>query len=158
MLNQSYVFIIFVLNGFIIGILFDIFRIFRKSFKTPDFITYLEDFLFWLFSGTVILYSIFKFNNGQIRLYIFLGIILGIILYILAFSKIFVKISVKIILFVKKIANIIIIKPILILYKFLKKLIFRPVTVIFINFRKISYHLKKLLNFGKKSQYKKDLT
>ena len=46
MQNQAFTFIIFILNGFIIGILFDIFRILRKSFKTPDSITYIEDIIF----------------------------------------------------------------------------------------------------------------
>ena len=38
--NQAYLFLIFSLNGFIIGVLFDFFRILRKSFKTKDIITY----------------------------------------------------------------------------------------------------------------------
>ena len=65
MQNQAYAFIVFILNGFLIGLLFDIFRIFRKSFKTPDFITCLEDFIFWIITGLLLLYSIFKFNNGE---------------------------------------------------------------------------------------------
>ena len=65
MQNQAYTFIIFVLNGFIIGIFFDIFRILRKSFKTPDVITYMQDIAFWILSGLIILYSIFKFNSGE---------------------------------------------------------------------------------------------
>ena len=32
--NQAYTFIIFIINGIIIGFLFDCFRIIRKSFKT----------------------------------------------------------------------------------------------------------------------------
>ena len=53
--NQAYSFIIFILNGLIIGLIFDIFRIFRKSFKTPDFITYLQDFIFWIIAGSILL-------------------------------------------------------------------------------------------------------
>ena len=157
MLNQAYVFIIFILDVFIIGLLFDVCRILRKSFKTSDFITYLQDFLFWIFTGVILLYSIFKFNNGQLRLYIFLGIVLGILLYILGFSRIFVKMSVEIILFVKKVINMIIIKPILSIYKAIKSLIYRPLRVMFINLRKMISNVKKLQLFGKKSQYKKDL-
>ena len=90
--NQAYSFIIFILNGLIIGLIFDIFRIFRKSFKTPDFITYLQDFIFWIIAGSILLYSIFKFNNGELRLYIFIGILLGVSAYILIFSRLFIKI------------------------------------------------------------------
>ncbi|MBE5820212.1 MAG: hypothetical protein E7310_05310 [Clostridiales bacterium] len=63
--SDVYIFFIFILVGFIIGILFDIFRILRRSFKTKDIITYLQDILFWLITGTLILYTTFKFNNRR---------------------------------------------------------------------------------------------
>ena len=85
--NQAYSFIIFILNGLIIGLIFDIFRIFRKSFKTPDFITYLQDFIFWIIAGSILLYSIFKFNNGELRLYIFIGITFNNTLGVFYFSN-----------------------------------------------------------------------
>ena len=44
--NQAYLFLIFIINGIVIGLLFDIFRILRKSFKTSDIITYVQDILF----------------------------------------------------------------------------------------------------------------
>ena len=75
--NQANLFLIFVIDGLIIGLLFDTFRILRKSFKTPDFITYVEDILFGIITGLLILYSIFKFNNGELRFYLFLGIFFG---------------------------------------------------------------------------------
>ena len=46
MQNQAYAFLIFILNGLIVGILFDVFRILRKAFKTSDFITYIQDIIF----------------------------------------------------------------------------------------------------------------
>lgn len=133
--NQGYVFLICILSGALIGIFFDIFRIYRKSFKTPDFITYLQDITFWVLTGLFVLYVVFKFNNGELRWYIFLGIILGMILYILIFSKHFIKINVIIISFVKKIV-IKLFEFVLIPICFLKKLIFKPISFIFINLRK----------------------
>ena len=73
--NQLYVFTIFIITGILTGVLFDIFRIFRKSFLTPDWLTRIEDILFWLLTGLLILYTIFNFNNGEIRFYLFLGIV-----------------------------------------------------------------------------------
>lgn len=125
MQNQAYAFIVFILNGFLIGLLFDIFRIFRKSFKTPDFITCLEDFIFWIITGLLLLYSIFKFNNGELRIYIFLGVILGAAIYMLIFSKFFINISVYIINLIKKIFIILII-PIKFIIKILNKVIWKP--------------------------------
>ena len=134
-LNQGYLFFIFVLNGCLIGIIFDFFRILRKSFKTSDIITYIEDILFWILTGISILYFIFVFNNGEIRLFMFLGIAVGITLYMLIFSSFFIKINVTIILFFKKII-IKTLKIILIPFKFIKKTFFKPISFIFINIRK----------------------
>lgn len=161
MLNQAYIFMIFILNGFLIGIFFDIFRVLRKSFKTSDFITYIEDILFWIFTGLSLLYTIFKFNNGEIRLYIFLGIFLGISVYLLIFSKIFININVKIINIIKKIINIIIVIPIKYILIFLRRILLKPIAFIFINIRgrmsKIQSKLINLYNNRKKHLNKKDL-
>lgn len=134
-LNQGYLFFIFILNGTLIGILFDFFRILRRSFKTSDIVTYIEDILFWILTGISILYFIFVFNNGEIRLFMFLGIAVGITLYMLIFSSFFIKINVTIILFFKKII-IKILKIILIPFKFIKKIFFKPISFVFINIRK----------------------
>lgn len=91
--TQSFTFIIFIFVGILIGIIFDIFRIIRKSFKTPDFITYIEDILFWIISGSLLLFCIFIFNNGELRLYLFVSIILGNLLYLFTLSKYFIKTS-----------------------------------------------------------------
>ena len=109
-INQGYLFLIFTIDGFIIGLLFDFFRILRKSFKTPNIVTYIEDILFWLLTEYLLLYSIFTFNNGEIRFFIFLGIGIGIILYMLTLSKYLIQINVFIIKtfknLTKKIINI----------------------------------------------------
>ena len=106
--TQLYLFLIFILNGLIIGLLFDFFRILRKAIKTSDLITCIEDIVFWILTGLIILYSIFTYNNGEIRLFMFLAIIIGIILYMLLISKFIMGVSLTIINFVKKIISIII--------------------------------------------------
>lgn len=102
---QLYSLFIFSLIGILIGILFDTFRILRKSFKTPDIVTIIEDIIFWLLVGGILLFSIFKFNNGELRSYIFIGLILGIIVYILTISRYIIKISVKILMTIKNILS-----------------------------------------------------
>ena len=89
-INQVVIFLIFILNGTLIGFLFDIFRIIRKTFKTKDIITYLEDILFWILTGLSIIYFVFNFSDGEIRGYMFMGIISGIAIYILTLSKIII--------------------------------------------------------------------
>lgn len=101
--SQEQIFIFFIIIGIIIGIVFDFFRVIRKAFKTPDSITFLQDLTFFIFSGSFIIYSIIKLNNGEIRLFLFLGIFLGMLIYFLTISNlcviilyVFVKICKKI--------------------------------------------------------------
>ena len=136
--NQAYIFMIFILIGIIIGVIFDFFRVLRKTIKTKDIITYIEDIIFCLLTGIILLYSIFNFNNGEIRIYMFIALILGIITYILTISKYFIKINVfilkKIIFVLKKILEIIKIH-----IRFLDKIIhkiFKPISFIIINLRR----------------------
>ena len=150
--NQAYLFGIFIINGILIGLLFDFFRILRKSFKTNDFITYLEDILFWILTGIILLYSIFIFNNGEIRLFMFLAVLLGIIIYIMSISSYIIKLNVRIIncfkIIIIKIFNIMSI-PFTYIIKILRKIFFRPISFIIINIKKFSINYSKKL-FSKK--------
>lgn len=146
-INQAYLFVMFILNGILVGILFDIFRILRKSFKTPDLITYLEDIIFWIIAGLLTLYSIFKFNNGEIRIYIFVAIIVGVLMYMMTLSKYFIKLNVFIISTIKKVIGTVIstvLYPFKVLFRFLKKIFIQPITFICINFNKI---FKKIIKY-----------
>lgn len=160
--NQAYLFGIFILNGFIIGILFDIFRILRKSFKTNNLITTIEDILFWIITGFIILFSIFKFNNGELRGFIFIGLFIGTLIYMLIFSKLFIKINLYIINFIKKLIYFIIIIPLKAILNITKKIVFKPFSFIVINFSKslsnLKIKVKNLNNKDKKDEYKKDFT
>ena len=130
--NQAYIFMAFSIVGVAIGLLFDIFRILRKTIKTNDIVTYLEDILFWILTGIIIVFSMYYFCDGQLRFFMVIGIIQGTVIYILTISRYVIKVSVFIISLVKRI----IIYPFVIIYKFVKKIIFRPIFIICINFRK----------------------
>lgn len=147
-LNQAYLFYIFLLTGILIGLLFDIFRILRRSFKTSDVITLIQDVLFWLIAGGIFAYTVFKFNNGEIRSYVLLGVAIGLGIYLIAFSKTFIKINVKIITCIKRLIQSmlrIILSPLKLLFGFLRKILLKPIAFIFINIRKnIKNSLKKM--------------
>lgn len=149
--NQAYLFIIFTINGIIIGILFDIFRILRKTFKTNDIITYIEDIVFWIITGIIILYSMCVFCNGELRFFMIMGIIIGVALYIVTLSKYVIKVSVYILNIIKKA----IVYPVKIIYKMTKKVIIRPISIICINIRKNSINFVKKIRgfFVKKEKY-----
>ena len=133
--SQLYNLLIFIITGIALGILFDLFRIIRRSFKTPDFITYLEDVIFWILAGCILLFSIFQFNNGEIRNYVFIGLIFGISLYLLTISKYFIKLNVKILAMIKNIIEF----PLRLIYKFFHKIILMP-------FYKFLHFIKKKMH------------
>lgn len=144
-LAELFSLLIFTISGMIIGILFDIFRILRKSFHTPDFVTYIEDFIFWLLTGCFLLFLLFCIGNGEIRIYMVLGLLIGSIFYLICISKFFIKISVPIVVFIKtiiyKILEIVLF-PFKILGKIIRKII-KPITFFVINLKKRTHNSKK---------------
>lgn len=130
--TQLGLFIMYVASGMLISLFFDVFRILRKSVKTSNTITYIEDFCFWLIVGIFIIWEIFSFSYGELRSYIFIGIIIGVLIYIMTISKYFIKINVQILLLFKKV----IFMPI---FKIIKK----PIYFVLINLKQIKKKIKQ---------------
>lgn len=126
MTNPIYILLAFFISGLLSGVLFDIFRVSRKAFKIPNILVYIEDVLFWILTGAIVLFTIFTFTDGQIRLYMILVMILGAFIYLITVSKYFIIINTKIINLIKSII----------------KLLILPL-------KKIQENLKSLLNFKK---------
>lgn len=133
--NQGILFLIYVIVGVLIGLIFDLFRSLRKGIKTSNVATYIEDILFWIIVSFIIIGTILKYNYGELRLYIFIGIIFGITIYLLTLSKIILKYTTIIIEFTVKIFN----KILAMLLKIFKK----PIKFIIINLRKLPTKKKK---------------
>ena len=106
-----------------------------------------------LLTGILILYSIYIFNDGEIRLFMFLGIFLGVLSYILTISKPIISFFVYISNFIKKILGTIInlfLVPIKFLIKIFKKIFFKPTNFIIINLKKL-FHTNVINNKISKS-------
>lgn len=114
--SQEQIFIFFFIIGIIIGFIFDFFRVIRKSFKTTDFITLIEDIIFLFISSILIIGGIIKINGGEVRFYLFLGIFLGGLIYSLTISNLYVIIFYEFVKICKKIFKI----PFLCIIRFLK--------------------------------------
>ena len=137
MYNQIYIFAIFILYGLLTGLLFDFFRVLRKSFRTSNIITYIHDIIFWLIVGITLLFTIFRFNNGELRGYIFIGIGIGVSMYLLVFSRPFISISVVIVQFMKTAIQKYAVIPVKICLKFLMKIIFAPLHLTLTAFKRL---------------------
>lgn len=129
MFNQLTTFLIYIISGMAICIFYDIFRVLRKSIKTSNLVTYIEDVIFWIAVCTFLIWLIFKVSFGELRSYIFIGLILGGIIYLLTFSKHFITINVKVLTALKKV--------ILKIFTPIINLIKKPIIFIYINTKKI---------------------
>lgn len=92
LIEQLYTMAIYFIGGMVIGIIFDFFRILRKLIKFPDFIVYIQDIIFWILTGIILIFLLFVFTNGVFRFYIIINLFFGIIVYFLTFSKFIFKI------------------------------------------------------------------
>ena len=128
--------------------MFDFFRVLRKRFKTTDIVTYMQDILFWILTGISMLYCIYTFNSGEIRLYEFIGILIGTTIYFLTISKYFIKINSMVLNILTKIFYVLLIVPL----KTINKTIKKPIVTFFDkiihknSFKSINF-LKNLLNY-----------
>jgi spore cortex biosynthesis protein YabQ len=129
MSEQAQFFVLTVLLGAAVGIVYDCFRIIRLAFRHPDFLTQIEDLIYWLVSTLIIFYVILHRNNGEVRIYALLGVLLGMIIYFCTLSRLIMKISVTIINLVKKIIHFLI-TIVLFPFKLILKLLGYPARAI----------------------------
>ncbi len=101
--EQSTLFLSTVVLGVITGFLYDVFRILRRTFKHPDFLTHIEDFLYWVIVTLVIFYFLLNKNYGEIRFYSIFGEFLGMGLYFLTISKFVMLVSMTVVNFLKQV-------------------------------------------------------
>lgn len=137
-INQAYLFLIFTVNGMLIGLFFDFFRILRKTFKTNNIITYIEDILFWILSGISIIFCMYRFSDGNLRLFMFLGLLFGFIIYLLTLSKFIIETVVFFLTMIKKVLYRIlkILKiPFKWMYFLIDKILFRPIYILSIKIK-----------------------
>lgn len=158
--EQLQIFFVFIISGIAIGIIFDVFRIIRRSFKISDLHTYIEDIIFGIILGFFLIFIFFIYNSGDVRFYMIVALLIGFLLYMLTISKYFIKINVAIITFIKaalyKILHFILI-PVKYIVNFLKKVFNKPFMLLIINIKK----LKDVVNYQKyqkKLHKKKDFT
>jgi len=79
--GQVLTFIITIMTGILLGVLFDCYRVLRGTFKPKALVTWLADLLFWLVATAVVFVALVFSNWGELRFYVFMGILSGLGLY-----------------------------------------------------------------------------
>jgi len=103
--EQVFLFLTCVQTGVMMGMLYDLIRIFRKIIQHPNWMVQIEDLLYWVTCGCFAFIMLYWENYGQIRVFVFAGILIGSVLYFLTFSILFMKVATWVIFWIKKIIN-----------------------------------------------------
>lgn len=95
-----------IVSGFLIGILFDFYRIIR-GIKIPNIIIAIEDILFFILCGIVIFVFLLYSGYAYFSVYVYVFIMLALIIYLRFISKVsyrFIKKAVFIVITVFRVA------------------------------------------------------
>lgn len=95
--SELWVFLWTICGGIILGFVFDIFRIKRRIIKTGIILITIEDLLYWIFVAFIFFFTVYIFNDGQIRGYTIAGCLLGAVFYFSALSPLVLKAAVTVI-------------------------------------------------------------
>ena len=87
--------------GFIMGILYDLFRIVKISISKGKLATIISDILYCIFLCFALFLFCLTVNEGEIRLYLLLGSMAGFFVYYFSLGVIIFSFSEKIIAFIR---------------------------------------------------------
>lgn len=68
-------------SGFLLGIIFDIYRVLTIRFRIKGWVLSFIDLMYWLISSGLVFGLLFWSNWGEWRLYLFLAVVIGLFLY-----------------------------------------------------------------------------
>lgn len=84
---QVETFLLTVVTGMFLGLLFDFYRIMRGVFKPRWLVTSVADLLYWLVATVIVFVALLFGNWGEVRLYVFIGLLTGVLLYYWLLSR-----------------------------------------------------------------------
>ena len=103
MSGQAWLFLSTVVVGVAIGLLYDVFRILRKTMPHFALAVQLEDVLFWLAATGAMFYFLLRRNFGEVRPFTLIGAGCGIALYFATVSPFILKFFVAVITYLKRV-------------------------------------------------------
>lgn len=113
-------------SGLVLGVLFDAYRVLSDQLRIPRWTIPVLDIMYWALATVIVFRVLYISNQGELRIFVFLGLLIGITCYFALVSPIIVKVILIVIRTVKRlirvfirIFDIMVITPILALYKLL---------------------------------------
>ncbi len=79
--QQTYAFLMTILAGGVVGILFDVYRVLRSLLAPKQLATAMTDLLYWIVVTPTLFAMLLAGNWGELRFYVLLGLGVGLLLY-----------------------------------------------------------------------------
>lgn len=89
--GQIYAFALTIAAGLTLGVLFDLYRLWRRATHPRRTTTAISDILFWLIATPLTYVYLLMGNWAELRFYVILGLLLGLFLYFAVFSTLVVN-------------------------------------------------------------------
>ena len=87
LIDEFYIFLVSINYGLILGVIYDLYRVFRYYSKPKKILTMIEDFILWLIITLVFFIFLLRNTDGVIRGFIVVGFLIGYIIYYKIISK-----------------------------------------------------------------------
>ena len=129
--KEIYIFILSINQGIILGLLYDVYRVMRKSFKPKKISNLLGDVFLWIIITFIVFMFLLNHLNGIFRGFVFIGFFIGGMFYLKVLSYFIFPILFK-------------------TFKLILYLISEIIKIITYPFKKISIFLKKRKTKNKK--------
>lgn len=85
--GQIQIFLVTLLTGAFLGIIFDFYRVLRGVFRPRFVMTTVADLIYWIVATATVLVSLLLCNWLELRLYVFLGLLGGGVAYYRLLSR-----------------------------------------------------------------------
>ncbi len=85
--DEAHLFAVCVLLGAFLAFVYDAIRIFRFMFRHADWLVDVEDLLYWIYTAWTVFRTLFQYNQGVLRGYVFVGMFVGVTGYLLTLSS-----------------------------------------------------------------------
>ena len=149
MSEQTLLFLTTVAAGVVMGFVYDLFRIIRKSFPHNSFMVQFEDVIYWVAVSFLMFYFMLHRNYGEIRFFSIVGAALGMVLYFCTLSVLIMKVAGVVIDVVQRILLTvlrILLWPFKIIFRFLLWMFGPPIRWLGRKFRRQIYFVRLKLH------------
>ena len=89
--------------GFLLGVVYDLFRIIRLTVTRGRIAVFVMDLVYFLLAGVSVFLFMLAYNQGEFRFYLIFGIFLGFLIYYFTFGAFILKWSNRIIRFLRRV-------------------------------------------------------